>query len=117
MRTLSRTGAAGVALGLVLLLGCGDHASPDGDNYGNLLASPAGLIVLEEEHSTGWGRPDCFVCHNVRNMHVKNRTDLPDCDDVTGNEPCIDLADIQSIIRDFGEDSCQLCHGENGVGK
>lgn len=103
------------ALGLALLLGCGDHASPGGENYGNLLASPAGLVVVESEHPSGWGRSDCFLCHQVANMHIKNRTNLPDCDEVTGDEPCIDLADIQSIIRDFGEDSCTLCHGENGV--
>jgi hypothetical protein len=97
----------------LLLLGCGNDGSPEGEDYGNLLASPGGLLVLEEEHPTGFGRPDCFVCHEVRNMHIVNRTDLPDCNGV--EEACIDLAMIQSVIRQSGEQSCVLCHGTNGV--
>jgi hypothetical protein len=98
---------------LPLLLACGDSGSPEGEDYGNLLASPGGLVVLEEEHPTGFGRPDCFLCHEIRSMHIVNRTDLPDCDGV--EEACIDLEEIQSIIRQGGEQSCMLCHGTNGV--
>ena len=72
-----------------------------------MLASPGGLVLLEEEHPTGWGRPDCFGCHNVNNMHQKNRTDLPDED--------VDLAGIRAIIENQGEASCMMCHGTNGV--
>jgi hypothetical protein len=102
---------------LLFLVACGNDADPEGADYGNLLASPGGLIVLEEEHPTGFGRSDCFGCHEVRNMHVENRTDLPDCRDLPDppTEGCIDLAEIQSIIRNQGEDSCALCHGNNGV--
>ena len=64
---------------LFFLAACGDNAEPSSENYGNLLASPGGLIVLEEEHPTGWMRPDCFSCHNVLNMHTVNRTGLPNC--------------------------------------
>jgi hypothetical protein len=99
----------------VLLVGCGSSGSEQSDNYGNLLASPGGLIVLEEEHPTGWMRADCFTCHQVNNMHVRNRTDLPNCKDVPEGTPCIDLNEIQSIIRNGGEASCMLCHGDNGV--
>jgi hypothetical protein len=50
-------------------------------------------------------------------MHVVNRTDLPDCDTLPPGspDPCIDLAEIQSIIRNQGESSCMLCHGTNGA--
>jgi hypothetical protein len=38
-----------------IFLACGSGADPQSENYGNLLASPGGLVVLEEEHPTGWG--------------------------------------------------------------
>lgn len=100
----------GTLVGLLLALvavGCGDGADPQSENYGNLLASPGGLVVLEEEHPTGWGRSDCFGCHNVNNMHQVNRTGLPDED--------VDLPGIRAIIRSGGETSCTMCHGDNGV--
>jgi hypothetical protein len=103
---------------LLFLVACGNNGSEEGDDYGDLLSSPGGLLVLEEEHPTGFGRPDCFACHEIRNMHVVNRTSLPDCDDVEdpGSEPCIDLAEIQSFIRQEKGASCFVCHGSNGVG-
>jgi hypothetical protein len=97
-------------LGLTLLaclVGCGSDADPQSENYGNLLASPGGLVVLEEEHPTGWTRPDCFGCHDVDNMHQVNRTGLPDDE--------VDLPGIRAIIQNQGESSCMLCHGNNGV--
>lgn len=102
---------------LFFLAACGDNAEPSSENYGNLLASPGGLIVLEEEHPTGWMRPDCFSCHNVLNMHTVNRTGLPNCNKLpqppmTG---CINLLEIQQIIDSEGQDSCSMCHGDNGV--
>lgn len=106
-----------VALAALCSAGCGSNGDERGDNFGNLLASPAGLEVVREEHPSGWGRLDCFACHEVRNMHVVNRTDLPDCDDLPPGsfDPCIDLAEIQSIIRNQGQNSCMLCHGTNGT--
>ncbi len=97
--------------------GCGSDASSESEDYGNLLNSPAGLVLVEEEHPTGWGRPDCFACHEIRNMHIANRTGLPDCDAVADPsfEDCLDLAEIQSIIRNQGEEICADCHGANGV--
>jgi hypothetical protein len=97
----------GLALFVLTLCGCGDEASSQSESYGNLLASPGGLVVLEEEHPTGWGRPDCFACHNVNNMHQVNRTELPDAE--------VDLPGIRAIIRSGGEASCMMCHGANGV--
>jgi hypothetical protein len=86
---------------------CGSEAGPQSENYGNILASPAGLILVEEEHPAGWMRADCFGCHNVNNIHQINRTGLPD--DV------VDLAGVRAIVRNQGEASCPMCHGTNGV--
>lgn len=86
---------------------CGDSGDLEGEDYGNLLASPGGLLVLEEEHPTGWMRAQCFACHEIRIIHTVNRTHLPD--DV------IDLPAVRAIVREQGESSCALCHGDNGV--
>jgi hypothetical protein len=91
----------------VLAAACGSGTGPQSENYGNLLASPGGLVVLEQEHPTGWMRPDCFSCHNVNNMHQVNRTGLPDAE--------VDLPGIRAIIQNQGESSCAQCHGDNGV--
>ena len=40
------------------IVGCGSGSSPQSENYGNLLASPGGLVLVEGEHLTGWGRSD-----------------------------------------------------------
>ena len=95
------------AVFLVVAAACGSSSSPQSEDYGNLLASPGGLVVLEEEHPTGWGRADCFGCHAVANIHQVNRTGLPD--------DRVDLPGIRAIITNQGEASCPLCHGENGV--
>lgn len=98
---------AGTAL-LVALCGCGsDTTSSQSEDYGNLLASPDGLVLVEQEHPTGWGRPDCFSCHNVNNIHQVNRTGLPDAQ--------IDLPGVRAIVQNQGEASCAMCHGTNGV--
>jgi hypothetical protein len=94
-----------LALAALLMAACGSDSEPESDDYGNLLASPAGLVVVAEEHPTGWGRPDCFGCHEVRKMHVVNRTGVAD----------LDLEAIREIVRENGEASCVECHGTNGV--
>lgn len=95
--------------GLLLLVaaGCGSEAGVTSENYGNLLASPDGLVLVQQEHPTGWTRPDCFACHNVRNIHYVNRTGL--ADDV------IDLPGVRAIVASGGAESCLMCHGNNGV--
>ena len=103
-RASALLGALVCALGLA---GCGSGAAPQSEDYGNILASPAGLVLLEEEHPTGWMRPDCFGCHNVNNIHQVNRTGLPDAQ--------ADLAGVRAIVQSGGEDSCMMCHGANGV--
>jgi hypothetical protein len=92
---------------LLVVAACGSNGEVTGENYGNLLASPEGLIVTQEEHPTGWTRPECFGCHEVRNIHTINRTDLPD--DV------IDLPGVRAIVQNEGVASCPMCHGSNGV--
>lgn len=122
--------AALAAVALVLAVGCGTDASPETEDYGNLLASPGtcvatksivcqddaecppgeaceGLILVRSEHPTGWTRPDCFNCHEIRNIHVINRTGLPD--------EVADLAGVRAIVRTQGVASCAQCHGTNGV--
>jgi len=104
-----RAGAVVVSLSLCACIAsaCGDDAGHQSENYGNLLASPGGLVVLEEEHPTGWTRPECFGCHNVNEIHQNNRTGLPDDE--------VDLPGIRAIVRNQGEESCTMCHGSNGV--
>jgi hypothetical protein len=104
-----RTEPVAVALGLLLVIGsgCGSDASPQSEDYGNILASPEGLVLVEQEHETGWTRPDCFACHDVNNIHQVNRTGLPN--DVA------DLAGVRAIVQNQGEASCAQCHGDNGV--
>lgn len=94
--------------GLALIAaGCGSGAAPQSEDYGNLLASPEGLVIVESEHPSGWTRPDCFACHNVNNIHQVNRTGLPDA--------VVDLKNVRAIVRSEGEASCSMCHGDNGV--
>jgi len=92
---------------LLVLAGCGNDGPVTSEDYGNLLASPAGLVVVREEHPTGWTRPDCFACHEIRNIHTVNRTGLPDDE--------ADLAGVRAIVSNQGQASCMLCHGTNGV--
>jgi hypothetical protein len=94
-----------IAALVLFACGCGEDGSYESEDYGNLLNSPQGLVLVEEEHPAGWGRPDCFLCHEVRNMHTVNRTGLPD----------LDLGEIRDLVRSQGEASCAQCHGANGV--
>jgi hypothetical protein len=92
---------------LLVAAGCGSNGGVTSENYGNLLASPDGLVLVQEEHPTGWTRPDCFTCHEVRNIHTVNRTGLPDS--------VVDLPGVQAIVASGGVGSCPQCHGSNGV--
>ncbi len=120
-RRSTATGSAlflAVAAIALLLASCGSDGGMESEDYGNLLNSPAGLIVVEQEHPTGYGRPDCLVCHELRNIHAVNRTGLPDCTATPDEAPsaaCLDLAAIRAIVRDQKEASCAPCHGSNGV--
>lgn len=121
-----------IVAGVLLLsvAGCGSDGPVKSEDYGNILASPGtcststaivcnadadcpagetcnGLVLVEQEHPTGWMRADCSACHEASNIHMVNRTGLPD--DV------VDLPGIQAITQAQGLASCPLCHGNNGV--
>jgi hypothetical protein len=90
---------------LIAASGCGSNGPPQSEDYGNLLNSPQGLLLVQEEHQTGWGRPDCFACHEIRNIHIINRT----------GDPSFDLAQVRAVVDNLGLASCPQCHGTNGV--
>ncbi len=91
---------------LALAAGCGSSGSPQqSEDYGNLFNSPAGLVLVRDEHPTGWGRPDCFSCHEIRDIHTVNRTGIAN----------FDLAGVRNVVAAQGEASCPQCHGNNGV--
>lgn len=94
------------ALFVLLLIGasCGGIGTNGGENYGNLLDSPGGLILTQGEHPAGWGRTDCTSCHELDNIHLVNRTGLD-----------IDIAAIHDLAVSGGEAGCPDCHGANGV--
>lgn len=88
----------------LILFGCGSVADDSGENFGNILDSPSGLVLTEEEHVYGWGRSDCLMCHNINNIHLENRTDTD-----------IDVEAIQDTVAEEGEAVCMNCHGSNGT--
>lgn len=102
------------ALALASVVGCGSDGPEEGENYGNLLNSPGGLVLVQAEHPAGWMRPECFACHEPRNIHTVNRTGLPDCNE-DRQEACIDLPGVRAIVDAEGEAGCAQCHGDNGV--
>jgi hypothetical protein len=101
---------------LATVTACGSSGGPQSEDYGNILNSPEGLVLVESEHPTGWGRPDCFACHEILNIHTVNRTGLPDCPPPPATSvACVDLAAVRAIVAAQGQASCTLCHGWNGL--
>jgi len=86
----------------IVLFNCGSAAN-NGDNYGDLLSSPQGLVLTPHEHAGGWGRHDCLICHPLQNIHIENHSTIP-----------VDLNQIRDITVSQGEASCPACHGNNG---
>ncbi len=82
---------------------CGS-ATNQGEDYGDILATESGLVLVESEHTYGWGRSDCLVCHNLENIHLVDNSGLG-----------IDVDAIHEQTLEEGEDSCFTCHGTNGV--
>ena len=89
---------------LVLLAGCGSGELNRGEDYGNLLDKTGGLVLTSERHSGGWGRADCTLCHNLKNIHLVNRTKVP-----------LDINAIRQRALDEGNSGCAACHGKNGL--
>lgn len=82
---------------------CGS-ATHQGEDYGDILETESGLILVESEHTYGWGRSDCLVCHNLENIHLVDNSGLG-----------IDVEAISEQTQDEGEECCAECHGTNGA--
>src|SRR3990172_11738055 len=78
-----------------LTVGCGEGSFNEGEDYGNLLDGPEGLTLTEEEHEIGWGQSECTICHNLDNIHLVNRTDIP-----------IDIEAIHELALEDGTAGC-----------
>jgi hypothetical protein len=94
-----------VVLAAVGLASCGGSGNDEGQDFGNLIASAQGTHLTLEEHPTGWGRSECFLCHPLEEIHQVDRSG-------TGVLP---LADIRRFVDRDRLASCPLCHGDNGV--
>lgn len=93
-----------LALIVLFLSACGGAELDKGEDYGNLLTTPGGLILTQEEHEAGWGLSDCTMCHNLENIHLENRTGLP-----------IDIDATHDLAITEGIGGCAACHGTNGL--
>ncbi|MBI2066947.1 MAG: hypothetical protein HYT77_02925 [Deltaproteobacteria bacterium] len=89
---------------ILLLSGCLGSELNEGEDYGNLLDSPEGLVVTEVEHTGGWGRADCTTCHNLENVHLVDRTG-----------GTVDITAVYNQAISQGNTGCPACHGTNGV--
>ncbi|MBI2091625.1 MAG: hypothetical protein HYT75_01340 [Deltaproteobacteria bacterium] len=86
----------------VLLSSCGAETTT-GEDYGDLLQSPSGLVLTQSEHQYGWGKSDCTLCHNLNNIHISE------------SEAGFDMAAVRQQVEDEGISACATCHGTNGV--
>lgn len=87
-----------------LFLSCGNDAFNNGEDYGDILSTPGGLVLTEGEHEIGWGRSDCTVCHNLENIHLTDRSSIG-----------IDIEAIHDRALAEGVSGCSACHGANGA--
>lgn len=91
---------------VLLFFGCGND-KPNMENYGDIYSSDEGIVVSQAEHQSGWGKQNCFLCHNSRNLHLLNE-EFPPPDG-------FDLKQIQKLVTEKGIESCKTCHGSNGL--
>ena len=92
-----------IALLIFVLSACGGTNITTGEDYGDLTASPSGLILTEPEHPDGWGRAECNTCHNLTNIHLGP--------DVGG----FNMQAVRDLVETNGLTVCPICHGDNGV--
>lgn len=71
----------------------------------DLLDSPEGLVLTEEEHPAGWGEDECVQCHALQSTHQVN---------CTSNDG-LDMEGVREAASDGEYETCVSCHGDNGV--
>ena len=91
-----------LVFGGLFLTSCGNSTST-GEDYGDLMASPSGLVLTQDEHEYGWNRSDCTACHQLYNIHISE------------SESDFDMAAVRSQVEEEGITSCPTCHGTNGA--
>ncbi len=92
----------GVAILLMMLFACGRETT-HGEDYGDLVNSPGGLVLDQSKHEFGWQKSGCSLCHNLNNIHLN--------DDVEG----FDMPAVRELVAEQGISVCHECHGTNGV--
>lgn len=85
---------------LITLLLCSCGVERQYEDYH--LQSSTDLILTQQNHSHGYAKAQCFMCHNISNIHKVNRI----------NAPNFDIA--QPLVLQSGLASCSGCHGSNG---
>ena len=93
---------------LLHLSACGNSATTSED-YGDLMASPSGLTLVESEHVYGWGKSDCTLCHHLNNIHLNQSASG------YNESGLVYMPDVRDIVSSDGISSCSTCHGTNGV--
>ena len=91
-----------VILFVLFIFGCGEYNQ--GESYPELSSAQAGLELTQAIHPTGWGKSECFLCHNIENLHL----------DRSGYEGT-DFAAIREQVKSGLETTCATCHGGNGI--
>ena len=88
-----------------VLTACGNSPT-DYENYGDITVNNNNTYeVSSANHPHGWGKSNCFLCHNINNIHREDRV----------ANSYIDLDAINDNISASGLRSCTNCHGNNGV--
>ena len=76
------------------------------EDYGDIyVANSNSFFLSEKTHEIGWGKSECFMCHNVNNIHLKDRTASK-----RGN---VTYARLK--VHENGVKACAGCHGANGI--
>lgn len=67
------------------------------------LTTASDISLSSQNHPHGFGKSECFFCHNVNNIHQVDRLNIPS----------FSLA--RPYVQQSGLASCVGCHGSNGV--
>ncbi len=90
-------------LGSLLCGACGSADPCVG--VADIMETPQGLILTEDEHQAGWGSSQCFTCHQIWRFHVADCTESMD----------FDMESINEMVDVEDPSSCTVCHGDNGA--